>query len=68
MQDTFSHSSLNCFETCPKQYHFRYVEKIPVDLEGIEAFMGKRVHEDLERLYLFDAEGKVPSLDRVLYR
>ena len=49
MQETFSHSSLNCFETCPKQYHFRYVEKIRVDLEGIEAFMGKRVHEILER-------------------
>ena len=68
MQDTFSHSSLNCFETCPKQYHFRYIEKIRVDLEGIEAFMGKRVHEILERLYLFVAEGKVPSLERVLFR
>jgi putative RecB family exonuclease len=68
VQETFSHSSLNCFETCPKQYHFRYVEKIRVDLEGIEAFMGKRVHEVLERLYLFVAEGKVPSLERVLFR
>lgn len=68
MQETFSHSSLSCFETCPKQYHFRYIEKIRVDLEGIEAFMGKRVHEILERLYLFVAEGKVPSLDRVLSR
>ena len=68
MQETFSHSSLNCFETCPKQYHFRYIEKIRVDLEGIEAFVGKQVHEILERLYLFVAEGKVPSLERVLFR
>jgi putative RecB family exonuclease len=68
VQETFSHSSLSCFETCPKQYHFRYIEKIRVDLEGIEAFMGKQVHEVLERLYLFVAEGKVPSLDRVLFR
>jgi putative RecB family exonuclease len=68
VQETFSHSSLSCFETCPKQYHFRYIEKIRVDLEGIEAFMGKQVHEILERLYLFVADGKVPSLDRVLYR
>jgi putative RecB family exonuclease len=68
VQETFSHSSLGCFDTCPKQYHFRYVEKIRVDLEGIEAFMGKQVHEILERLYLFVAEGKVPSLDRVLSR
>ncbi len=68
MQETFSHSSLSCFETCPKQYHFRYIEKIRVDLDGIEAFMGKQVHEILERLYLFVADGKVPSLDRVLSR
>jgi putative RecB family exonuclease len=68
VQKTFSHSSLSCFETCPKQYHFRYIEKIPVDFEGIEAFMGKQVHEILERLYLFVAEGKVPSLERVLFR
>ena len=68
MQETFSHSSLSCFETCPKQYHFRYVEKIRVDLEGIEAFTVKRVHEILERLYLFVAEGMVPSLERVLSR
>jgi putative RecB family exonuclease len=68
VQQIFSHSSLSCFETCPKQYHFRYIEKIRVDLEGIEAFTGKQVHEVLERLYLFVAEGKIPSLDRVLFR
>jgi len=68
VQQIFSHSSLSCFETCPKQYHFRYIEKIRVDLEGIEAFTGKQVHEVLERLYLFVAEAKIPSLDRVLFR
>jgi putative RecB family exonuclease len=68
VQESFSHSSLGCFETCPKQYHFRYIEKVRIEVEGIEAFMGKQVHEILERLYLFVAEGKVPSLDRVLYR
>jgi putative RecB family exonuclease len=30
--------------------------------------VGKRVHEILERLYLFVAEGKIPSLERVLSR
>ncbi len=68
MQSTFSPSSLSCFEKCPKQYWFRYVEKLPVDTEGIEAFVGKRVHEVLERLYQFALEGLVPSLERVLYR
>lgn len=68
MQSTFSPSSLNCFEKCPRQYYFRYIEKVPVDTEGIEAFVGKRVHEVLERLYHFVLDGKVPSVERVVYR
>ena len=68
MQSTFSPSSLSCFENCPKQYHFRYVEPIEVEQEGIEAFVGKRVHEVLERLYRFVADGMVPSLARVIWR
>jgi putative RecB family exonuclease len=68
VQSTFSPSSLSCFENCPKQYHFRYVEPLEVEQEGIEAFVGKRVHEVLERLYRFVADGMVPSLARVLWR
>ncbi len=68
MQKTFSPSSLNCFENCPRQYYYRYVEKVPVESEGIEAFVGKRVHEVLERLYEFVDQGMVPSLPRVIYR
>ncbi len=68
MQKTFSPSSLNCFENCPRQYYYRYVEKLPVETEGIEAFVGKRVHEVLERLYAFVDRGMVPSLPRVIYR
>ena len=68
MQSTFSPSSLACFENCPKQYHFRYVEPIDVEHEGIEAFVGKRVHEVLERLYDFVGKGMLPSLARVIWR
>ena len=68
MQSTFSPSSLSCFENCPKQYHFRYVEPLEVEHEGIEAFVGKRVHEVLERLYRFVADGLVPSLAKVVWR
>jgi putative RecB family exonuclease len=68
VQSTFSPSSLSCFENCPKQYHFRYVEPIEVDQEGIEAFVGKRVHEVLERLYDFVKRDMLPSLARVLWR
>ena len=67
-QKTFSPSSLGSFENCPRQYWFRYVHKVEVDTEGIEAFVGKRVHEILERLYQFVAEDMVPSLERVIWR
>ena len=68
MQKTFSPSSLGCFEKCPKQYHFRYVLRLPAVTEGIEAFVGKRVHEVLERLYQFVGKGMVPSLAKVQAR
>ena len=68
MQRVFSHSSLSSFETCPKKYQLRYVLKVPVETEGIEAFVGKRVHEVLERLYAFSSRGLVPSLARVIAR
>ncbi len=48
----YSHSRLSTFETCPLQYRLRYVDKIKIDeSETIEAFMGSRVHETLEKLY-----------------
>ena len=68
MPPLFSHSRLSSFENCPKQFHFRYVLEVPQTSEGIEAFVGKRVHEVLERLYLFVGRGQVPSLDQVVAR
>jgi putative RecB family exonuclease len=68
VQQVFSHSSLSSYETCPKKYELRYVQRVPVETEGIESFVGKRVHEVLERLYQFSARGLVPSLERVLAR
>jgi len=47
----FSHSAISTFEQCPRKYAFQYVERIRVDMEGVEAFLGKRVHESLEKLY-----------------
>ena len=64
VQDVFSHSSLSSYENCPRKYAFRYIEKIQVDSEGIEAFVGKRVHEILERLYQFVDDGVVPPYRR----
>ncbi len=64
----YSHSRLASYEKCPKQFHFRYVLEIPAQTEGIEAFVGKRVHEVLERLYQFVGRGMVPSIEKVTQR
>lgn len=64
----YSHSRLSSFENCAKQFHFRYVLKIPSAVESIEAFVGKRVHEVLERLYQFVGAGRLPTLERVVAR
>ena len=64
----YSHSRLASFENCPKQFHYRYVLRIPSPAESIEAFLGKRVHEVLEKLYLFVGEGRIPSVEAVLRR
>jgi putative RecB family exonuclease len=64
----YSHSRLSCFEKCKKQFYYRYVEKRPVDTESIEAFVGKRVHEVIEKLNRFVERGVVPSLPKVLQR
>lgn len=64
----YSHSRLSSFENCAKQFHFRYVLRIPAASESIEAFLGKRVHEVLERLYQFVGAGRLPTIERVIAR
>jgi putative RecB family exonuclease len=64
----YSHSRLSSFENCPKQFEFRYILKIPSESESIEAFVGKRVHEILERLYQFVGRGQIPGVEKVVDR
>lgn len=65
----YSHSRLSSFENCPQQFEYRYIQKIEVEGEGIEAFLGKRVHEILERLYHhLGRHGRPPSLSQVQKR
>jgi len=47
----YSHSRLECYRQCPFKFKLGYLDKVPSEIEGIEAFMGSRVHESLERLY-----------------
>src|SRR5258708_274374 len=62
----YSNSRIETFEKCPRKYKFRYVDNIKVDSEGIEAFVGKRVHESLEKLYRDLKLDKFNSLEDLL--
>jgi len=49
----YSHSRIGTFENCPQQYKLKYIDRIqpPEGKTGVEAFLGSRVHEVLEKLY-----------------
>jgi putative RecB family exonuclease len=66
--DVYSHSRLSAFERCPRKFQYRYLWKIPAEAESIEGFVGKRVHEVLERLHRFCEQHGVPSLPKVVAR
>jgi putative RecB family exonuclease len=50
---TYSYSRLSAYETCPLKYKYSYVDRVELEpeVETVEAFMGSRVHEVLEKLY-----------------
>jgi putative RecB family exonuclease len=64
----YSHSRLSTFEKCPLQYRYRYIDRIKRDVQGIEAFMGKQVHDVLECLYAELAGGRCPALEQLVAR
>ena len=48
----YSHSRLSCYEQCPAKFKLQYIDKVETEVaESIEAFLGSRVHEALEKLY-----------------
>ncbi|MBS3074897.1 PD-(D/E)XK nuclease family protein [Candidatus Pacearchaeota archaeon] len=49
----YSHSRISAFEQCPLKFKFRYIDKLTPEIEcTIEAYLGEKVHETLEWLYL----------------
>jgi putative RecB family exonuclease len=68
-QDTsvrFSPSRLDTYRSCPRKYRFRYVDKLKVDAQSMEAFLGTCVHSAFERLYEDLMHGRKPKLADVL--
>jgi putative RecB family exonuclease len=59
---TYSHSRLSTFDKCRLQYKYRYIDRIRREVQSIEAFMGNRVHEALEKLYKDLQMERTPAL------
>ena len=47
----YSYSKINLFNSCSLKYKFLYVDKNYKKDEGVEAFLGKLIHETLEWIY-----------------
>lgn len=64
---TFSISRIGTYRDCPRQYKFAYIERPQVEFrDTVEAFLGSRVHEALEKLYRDKRHQKELSLDGLL--
>ena len=62
----FSHSRLSCYEQCPQKYKLKYIDRVETEIEqSIEAFLGSRVHETLEKLYRDLGYQKVNTLEEL---
>lgn len=58
----YSHSRIETFYQCPLKFKYQYIEKPKVPFhEGVEAFMGSRVHDTLEQLYKWVQHTKIPT-------
>ncbi len=63
----YSNSRISTFEECPLKFKFRYIDRLEVEEEeGIEVFLGSRVHEALEWLYGQVKMTMIPSKAEVL--
>jgi RecB family exonuclease len=64
---SYSNSKLSCFESCPLKYSYLYIEKLEKPAEDtVEQFLGKRVHETLQKLYKDLKFQKLLSLEEIL--
>jgi putative RecB family exonuclease len=63
----YSHSRLSTFEKCPQKFKLQYIDKVKTEVEeSIEAFLGVRVHETLEKHYKDLQYQKKNSLDDLI--
>jgi len=64
---TYSHSRLSSFEQCPLKFKFKYIDKIPPEIEHtIESHLGSCVHNTLEWLYNQVMNKHIPTIDEMI--
>jgi len=63
----YSHSRLSMFQQCPLRYKLNYLDRIkrPAE-ESVEAFLGSRIHETLQKCYEDIRLNKKNSLNDLL--
>lgn len=62
----YSHTRLSQFENCRYAYNLKYNEGAETPFETIEAFMGSRVHEAMEKLYTDLGDDRLDTSDELL--
>jgi RecB family exonuclease len=63
---TFSHSAISSFQSCPKSFQFKYIQKLPEAFTSIELHMGRQVHEALRWGYEQKGKGIAPDIQQAL--
>jgi putative RecB family exonuclease len=49
--ESYSYSSLNLFEQCPKAFEYKYIKNEDEEFSTIEQHLGKTVHSILQKVY-----------------
>ena len=60
----YSHSRLGTFEQCRLKYKYTYIDHIRKEGQSVEAFLGQRFHDVMEKLYA-ERKFKLPTLDEL---
>ena len=60
-----SYSQIDTFNTCPRQYRFRYLQRIPIPPSAAQSF-GSSLHQALRDFYQAVKEGKKPTKEDLL--
>ncbi|HUW21251.1 MAG TPA: ATP-dependent DNA helicase [Candidatus Bathyarchaeia archaeon] len=60
-----SFSQIETFDTCPLQYRYRYIQRIPIPSSGAQSF-GNSIHNTLRKFYQKIKEGQKPSPKKLI--